>query len=72
MNRIGNRFNRELDQKWTIRLQFYIRNPFKNESDQKKVHQKIELIFILQKQIPLKIIRNKRKSTLKFGLKKTI
>ena len=38
----------------------------------KKVHQKIELIFSFTKEIPLKIIRNKKKSTLKFGLKNTL
>ena len=37
-----------------------MRYPFKNESDQKKVHQKIELTFSFTKEIPLKIIRNKK------------
>ena len=33
---------------------------------------KIELTFSFTKEIPLKIIRNKKKSTLKFGLKNTL
>ena len=37
----------------------------------KKIQQEIELIFSFTKEIPLKIIRNKKKSTLKFGLKNT-
>ena len=38
----------------------------------KKVHQKIELKpSVLQKKSTLKIIRNKKKLTLKFGLKNT-
>ena len=39
--------------------------------NKKKGHQKIELTFSFTKEIPLKIIRNKKKSTLKFGLKNT-
>ena len=54
-------------------LQFYKRNPFKNESDQKKkVHQKIEIAFKFTKEIPLKFIRTKKKLSLKLGLKNTI
>ena len=37
-----------------------------------KVHQKIELTFSFTEEIRLKIIRNKKKSTLKFGLKNTL
>ena len=37
----------------------------------KRGHQKIELTFSFMKEIPQKIIRNKKKSTLKFGLKNT-
>ena len=38
----------------------------------KKVYQKIELTFNFTKEIHVKIIRNKKKSTLKFGLKNTL
>ena len=38
----------------------------------KKVYQKIELTFNFNKEIHVKIIRNKKKSTLEFGLKNTL
>ena len=39
---MGNRFKSEPDQKRN-HLQFYIRNPFKNNTDKKKIHQTIEI-----------------------------
>ena len=66
-----NRDKKKLTKNWT-HPQFYERNPFKYDPDQKKNNQKIELTFSFTKEIPLKIIRNKKKSTLKFGLKNTL
>ena len=40
-------------------LQFYKRNPFKNESDQKKSCQKIETAFHFTREIPLKFFGKK-------------
>ena len=37
------------------------KNPFKIEQDQKKVHKKIEFTFSFTREIPFKIIRNKKK-----------
>ena len=45
------------------------RKKLKNESDQKKVHQKIELTFNFNKEISLKIDLNKKISILKFTSK---
>ena len=48
INRLGNRFKIALKVnriKNDIAFNFLIRNHFKNESDQKKVHQKIEIAF---------------------------
>ena len=42
-------------------LQFYKRNPFKNESDQKKSCQKIAIAFHFTKDIPLKFFRENKK-----------
>ena len=50
-------------------LKIYKRNSFKNSSDQKKVHQKIELTFNLNKEISLKVPLNKKISIVKFTSK---
>ena len=55
-----------------IALNFILEIPLKLNQTKKKVHQKIELTFNFTKEIHVKIIRNKKKSTLKFGLKNTL
>ena len=52
---MGNRLKSESDQKRN-RRQFYIKKPFTKESDQKKVHKKIEIAFNFISEIPLKFI----------------
>ena len=46
--------------------------PLKLNWTKKTVYQKIEVTFNFTKEIHVKIIRNKKKSTLKFGLKNTL
>ena len=54
------------------RLQFYIRNPFKNESDQTKSSQKNWTHLQFYERNPFKIYSEQKKLTLKFGLKNTL
>ena len=54
-----------------IASNFLFENPLKMNRTKKKGHQKIEFTFSFTKEIPQKIIRNTKKSILKFGLKNT-
>ena len=53
------KLNRHKNSKIDNSPSIYMRNPFKNESYQKKVHQKIEIAFNFIREIPLKINRTK-------------
>ena len=57
---------------FTKSFNFTIEFPLKLNRTIKKVYQKIELTFNFKKEIHVKIIRNKKKSTLKLGPKNTL
>ena len=70
-NSLNMAFSQFSPKKWN-RLQFYKRNPFENESDQKKSCQKIAIAFHFTKEIHLKFFGRIKKIEITFNFTKKI